>query len=113
MCGELSVPILLLNMTPPRSVALKSGSDVEYPTMKGPAVYRIRVRGTLDPEWSDRLEGMQIDNLFRKDGSAECVLEGCLVDQSAFAGVLSMLYDLHLPVISADCLGAADHCDDQ
>ena len=25
------------------------------PTMKGPATYRIRVRGRLDADWSDRL----------------------------------------------------------
>ena len=84
---------------------------MKYPSMQGPAVYRIRVRGMLDSTWSNRLEGMQIDNLQHNDGSSESVLEGCLVDQSAFAGVMSTLYDLHLPVISADCLGPENSCD--
>jgi len=76
--------------------------------MQGAAIYRIRVRGELKPSMSDRLEGMQIENSFRKDGMAETVLEGRLNDQSAFSGVLNTLYELHLPVLSADCLGAVD-----
>ena len=76
--------------------------------MKGAAYYRIRVRGELDPEFSDRLEGMQIESTFRKDGRAESVLEGRLDDQSSFSGVLNTLYELNLPIVSADCLGAAD-----
>jgi len=80
--------------------------------MKGAVVYRIRVRGELDPGLSDRLEGLQIENTYRKDGMAESVLEGRLDDQSAFAGVLNTLYELHLPVLSADCLGTVDD-DDQ
>ena len=38
----------------------------------------------------------------------ETVLEGRLADQSALAGVLNFLYELHMPVISADCLGVVD-----
>jgi hypothetical protein len=76
--------------------------------MQGAAYYRIRVLGELDPNMSDRLEGMDIENTFRKDGRAESVLEGRLDDQSAFSGVLNTLYDMHLPVVSADCLGAAE-----
>ena len=85
---------------------------MKYPTMQGPAIYRIRVRGTLDSNWSNRVEDMQIEVLKRSDGSAESILEGCLVDQSAFSGVMNTLYDLHLPVISADCLGPANRDDD-
>ncbi len=77
-------------------------------SMQGAAIYRIRVRGELKPNMSDRLEGMQIENTYRKDGMAESILEGRLDDQSAFSGVLNTLYELHLPVLSADCLGAVD-----
>ena len=56
----------------------------EYPTMGGAAIYRIRVRGRLDPKLSDRVAGMHIDTLTRDDGSAESVLEGRLADQAAF-----------------------------
>jgi hypothetical protein len=73
--------------------------------MSGPAIYRIRVRGRLDVGLSERLEGMHIENLARTDGNAESVLEGRLLDQAALAGILNTLYDLHLPVMSVDCLG--------
>ena len=79
--------------------------------MHGAAIYRIRVRGELNPNMSDRLEGMKIENTFRKDGRAESLLEGRLDDQSALSGVLNTLYDLHMPVVSADCLGASNNDD--
>ena len=87
---------------------MESKRRVEYPTMGGAAIYRIRVRGRLDPNVSDRVAGMNIDTLTRDDGSAESVLEGRLVDQGALTGVLNTLYELHLPVISADCLSGSD-----
>ena len=84
-----------------------SERHVEYPTMSEPATYRIRVRGRLDPGLSNRIGGMCIENLARGDGTAESVLEGRLADQAALTGVLNTLYELHLPVISADCLGGS------
>ena len=87
---------------------MRSKHRLENLNMSEAAFYRIRVRGELNPDMSGRLEGMYIENTFRKDGSADSVLEGRLDDQSALSGVLNTLYDLHLPVVSADCLGAAD-----
>jgi hypothetical protein len=49
---------------------------------------------------------MHIENLARDNGKAESVLEGRLLDQAALAGVLNKLYELHLPVMSVDCLGS-------
>ena len=82
--------------------------SVDYPTMSGPAIYRIRVRGRLDADLSNRLEGMRIENLARADGKAESVLEGRILDQAALAGVLNKLYELHLPVMAVDCLSGSD-----
>ncbi len=82
-------------------------SNIDYPTMSGPAVYRIRVRGRLDAELSERL-GMRVENLARDNGKAESVLEGRLLDQAALAGVLNKLYELHLPVMAVDCLGGSN-----
>ena len=78
---------------------------VDYPTMSGPAIYRIRVRGRLDTNLADRLEDMHIENLAQSNGKVESVLEGSLLDQAALSGILNKLYDLHLPVMSVDCLG--------
>lgn len=89
-------------------LVVTSEKTIDYPTMTRPAIYRIRVRGRLDPGLSPRLEGMQVENLSRSDGTVESVLEGHLLDQAALAGILSKLYDLHLPVMSVDCLGSSD-----
>ena len=74
------------------------------PSMKGPAIYRIRVQGRLEAKWSRRLEAMNITELQRPDGGIESILVGRLSDQAALAGVLNTLYELHLPVLSAECL---------
>lgn len=87
---------------------MNSKNQLENLSMKGAAYYRIRVSGELDPNMSDRFEGMRIESTFTKNGRAETVLEGRLGDQSALSGVLNTLYDMHLPVLSADCLGAVD-----
>jgi hypothetical protein len=74
------------------------------PSMKGPAIYRIRVEGRLEAKWSRRLEAMNITEWERPDGGIESILVGRLADQTALAGVLNTLYELHLPVLSAECL---------
>ena len=74
------------------------------PTMKEAATYRIRVAGRVDSKWSDRVSGMQITHVTHLRGKSESVLVGRLADQSALNGVLTALYDRHLPVISVDCL---------
>ena len=74
------------------------------PTMQGPAIYRITVQGHLDPDWSDRIEGMNITESKRPDGQVQSILVGRILDQSALSGILNTLYELHLPVVSVDCL---------
>ena len=74
---------------------MKSGRVVDYPTMSGPAIYRIRVRGRLAVGLSERLEGMHIENLARSDGNTESVLEGRLLDQAALAEIGLKLRDDH------------------
>ena len=74
------------------------------PEMDGPAIYRICVRGPLDAEWSNRLAGMNITSDPGPDGEARTILVGRIPDQSALSGLLNGLYELHLPVISVECL---------
>jgi hypothetical protein len=73
-------------------------------TMQGPAIYRIVVRGALDPDWSSRIAGMSITERHRAGDELETVLVGRLADQAALASVLNALYELHMPVVSAECL---------
>ncbi len=76
-----------------------------------PAVYRLRVQGRLDPSWSDRLAGMAIEA--GVPGSPPVTtLCGELIDQSALHGVLNALLDLHLPILSVECLTGPEHRND-
>ena len=70
--------------------------------MHSPAIYRIKVNGVLKADWSDRIAGMNITKESRVDQAT--VLVGRLADQAALSGVLNTLYELHLPVLSVDCL---------
>lgn len=62
--------------------------------------YRIRVQGTIDPEWFDFLSD------FRVSSSEQdvTVLTGTPPDQAALFGVLNALYDLHIPLLSIELL---------
>jgi hypothetical protein len=83
---------------------VKNKTPVSSVTMQGPAIYRITVRGTLDSGWSTRLAGMSITQRQSGDGGQETILVGRLSDQAALSSILIALYDLHLPVLSAECL---------
>ena len=73
-------------------------------TMSEPATYRIIVQGELKPDMGSRLGGMSISTRLNEDGETESILVGRLPDQAALSSVLNALYDMQLPVISADCL---------
>ena len=73
-------------------------------TMEGPATYRIIVRGKIDPERHFMLGGMSISQRRGESDEIQTVLVGRLRDQAALTSVLNTLYELHLPMISADCL---------
>ncbi len=66
-------------------------------------VYRIQVRGTLDESWSDSAGGMDI--VITQDGDdTSTTLTGELPDQAALSGVLNLLYDLGLKLLSVETL---------
>jgi hypothetical protein len=79
--------------------AARSGFD-------GPATYRIGVKGRIPRRWRDRLEGMVVTERSTEAGSPVTTLVGELADQAALAGVLSTLFQLHLSVVSVECLTA-------
>ena len=66
--------------------------------------YRIRIEGSLDPSWSDRLGGLAITTTGRFDRETTTVLEGELTDQGALLGILNTLYEMHLPILSVEDL---------
>jgi hypothetical protein len=75
-------------------------------TMDVPAIYRIRVQGRLDARLTDRLGGMQITEIRVAGKGPETILVGRLVDQASLTGILNSLYELHMPVLSAECVDA-------
>jgi hypothetical protein len=71
-----------------------------------PAVYRIRIQGILDKNWSDYYGGMAIEHEGEPKRNPITILMGRLSDQSALIGVLNALYDIGYPILSVEYLEA-------
>jgi hypothetical protein len=69
-------------------------------TLDRPAVYQIKVPGTLDESWSDWAGGMTIAVESEGDDPPITTLTGTVADQAALQGLLRRLYGLGLPLIS-------------
>lgn len=61
-----------------------------------PEYYKIKIRGHLDPLWSDWFSGLKLTYLDRD----ETVLSGPLPHQAALHGLLERVRDLNLTLIS-------------
>ena len=70
--------------------------DRRHPLTDAPTCYQIRVRGTLDPHWSDWFDGMAIVY----DASGDTLLRGPLADQAALYGMLHRIRDLGLVLLA-------------
>ena len=68
------------------------------------AIYKIRVQGDLNNNWSERLGGMQITVDRQKSRKPVSILIGQIYDQAALSGILNTLYELHLPIMSVNIL---------
>ncbi len=73
-----------------------------------PTAYRIRVGGSLDASWSDRLGGLSVGHLTGPKGEPETMLEGPLEDDAALAGVFDVLFELMVPILSAERLDESE-----
>ena len=62
------------------------------------------MQGLVSDNWSDYLQGMDIEIDRTEDSPAATILTGELVDQAALLGVLNVLYNWHLPVLSVEYL---------
>ena len=60
--------------------------------------YEIRLKGHLDPTWSDWFDGMTIIH----EANGETLLVGTLADQAALHGLLTRVGDLSIPLISVN-----------
>ena len=59
-------------------------------------IYTIRIKGHLDPTWSDWFDGMQIAH----EPDEVTLLQGAVADQAALHGLLAKVGDLGLPLLS-------------
>jgi len=66
-----------------------------------PAVYRITVKGRLDPSWWERLGGMQVTPRELLDG-AGTVLQGPIRDRAELSGILNTLCDLRMTLLRVE-----------
>ncbi|MGY1741704.1 MULTISPECIES: hypothetical protein [unclassified Blastococcus] len=61
-----------------------------------PRRYEIRLEGRLDARWAATFDGLSLDT--EPDGTT--VLRGTVLDQAALHGVLQVVRDLGLPLLS-------------
>lgn len=57
-----------------------------------PEHYEIKIKGRLDPRWSDWFSGLKVTEL----EADETLISGSLPDQAALHGLLERIRDLNL-----------------
>lgn len=79
-----------------------------------PASYRISILGFLNEDTVDRLGGLTIDSQEEdlESGKSITTLKGELKDQAALLGALTTLYNLRLPLLSIEFMGASGITED-
>ena len=70
----------------------------------GGGIFEIRVKGHLNNQWSDWLEGLEMELC----DNGEMTLTGNLVDQAALLGVLNKLNRLNLTLLSVTQVDQSD-----
>ncbi len=71
---------------------MKMGEQSQYDQVH----YRIRVRGRLDPSWSEWFDGLTITY----ETSGDTLLAGPVTDQAALYGLISRMRDLGLVLLT-------------
>ena len=61
-----------------------------------PTIYRIRIKGQLDSQWTEWFEGLTIT----LEDNGDTLLTGPVIDQAALHGLLKKVRDLGMPLVS-------------
>ena len=85
----------------PAGSAVNKDDQNAGPSLSGGGFFEIHVRGHLNSEWSDWLDGLDIKLL----ENGETLLSGDIVDQAALMGILNKLNRLNLALLSVSEAG--------
>ncbi len=69
-----------------------------------PMIYRIRIKGHLESQWTDWFDGLTIT--LEEDG--DTLLVGPVIDQAALHGLLKKVRDLGMPLVSVVQIQVSD-----
>ena len=69
-----------------------------------PGLYQIRVQGSLDKFWLEHLEGLEISTGPWGSYPQVTQINGWLADQTALAGLLELLNELCLVILTVERL---------
>ncbi len=67
-----------------------------------PGHYHIRVQGSLDKSWQDHLEGLEFSTGQWGNYPNVTQVNGWLADQTALAGLLDLLNDLGMVILTVE-----------
>ena len=67
-----------------------------------PGHYQIRVAGILGKDWCEHLEGLKISTISWGSYPEVMQIDGWLADQTALAGLLDLLTDLGLVILTVE-----------
>jgi arylsulfatase len=65
-----------------------------------PAPYRIQIQGTVNPQWADYFDGLEIS--VNRQAPHITTLSGLVQDQAALMGILDSLYNLGYPILTVE-----------
>ena len=71
-------------------------------------IYQVTVKGLLNPDWCDFLDGIELSQHFTDQGIQLTSLVVAVPDQSALQGILSRLHLFNLELILVKRLGIGD-----